>query len=68
MNTFSASYALSGYRYNSNDISPSYHLDNVGCIGNETKLSECSHLGIGIHDCIKGLEDAGVICTSMFIM
>ena len=29
-------------------------------------LSECSHQGIGIHNCVEGSEEAGVICTSKF--
>ena len=37
-------------------------LDNVNCRGNETRLSECPHLGVGQHNCIHS-EDAGVICA-----
>ena len=33
-------------------------LDNVGCRGDETILSDCSHRGVGVHDCDHG-EDAG---------
>ena len=36
-------------------------LDNVGCRGDETILSDCSHRGVGVHDCDHG-EDAGVMC------
>ena len=57
----SVSYPL--FEYNSgNDI----HLDNVDCNGNESTLSECTHRGIGIHNCYGGFEEAGVICTSEY--
>ncbi|XP_071486552.1 scavenger receptor cysteine-rich domain-containing protein DMBT1-like [Diadema antillarum] len=36
-------------------------LDNVNCSGSESSLLNCSHAGIGIHDCDHD-EDAGVIC------
>jgi len=39
------------------------YLDDVMCIGNETRLENCSHNGVGIHDC-GNFEDAGVVCTS----
>lgn len=41
-------------------------LDNIHCTGTETRLDQCPHNGIGIHNCIH-FEDAGVRCTSNFI-
>ena len=36
-------------------------LDNVGCRGAESSISECAHLGWGVHNC-KHKEDASVCC------
>lgn len=36
-------------------------LDNIGCIGSESRLISCSNLGIGNHNC-RHIEDAGVRC------
>jgi hypothetical protein len=38
-------------------------LDNVACIGNETKLSQCTHVGWGNDNCAH-VEDAGVECSN----
>ena len=38
-------------------------LDEVACTGSETRISECSHNGWGLHDC-GHTEDAGVRCTN----
>ena len=61
----SASYPLQSYG-NPSLFAPSIHLDDVDCDGTESMLSECSHQGIGIHNCVEGDEEAGVICTSKF--
>ena len=39
------------------------HLDNVECDGTESRLPNCSHNGVGVHNCFR-FEDAGVICSS----
>ena len=36
-------------------------LDNVQCTGNERWLLDCTHGGVGVHDCGHH-EDAGVRC------
>ena len=38
-------------------------LDDVMCRGNETILDECSHSGVGVHNCTH-FQDAGVTCAT----
>ena len=37
-------------------------LDNLGCVGTETRLVDCPHNGIGIDNCVHS-EDAGLRCA-----
>ncbi|XP_067220648.1 deleted in malignant brain tumors 1 protein-like isoform X3 [Chanodichthys erythropterus] len=43
--------------------SGSIRLDDVGCSGGEGNLTQCSHRGLGAHNCGHG-EDAGVVCSA----
>ena len=39
-------------------------LDEVLCSGTESSITQCSHNGFGIHNCVAR-EDAGVVCSGM---
>ena len=38
------------------------HLDELRCVGTETRIADCVHGGVGNHNCGHN-EDAGVICV-----
>ena len=40
-------------------------LDNLGCVGTETRLVDCRHNGIGIENCVHA-EDAGLRCVGKY--
>lgn len=40
-------------------------LDNVSCTGQEERLIDCSHNGVGIHNCNHN-NNAAVICNGSF--
>ncbi|XP_036418085.1 uncharacterized protein LOC118801818 [Colossoma macropomum] len=39
-------------------------LDNVGCRGTESYITECSHNGFGVENCGHN-KDAGVVCSNI---
>ncbi len=39
----------------------SIFLDNVQCMGNESRILDCPHNGVGTHNCVHS-EDVGVRC------
>ncbi|XP_039726822.1 deleted in malignant brain tumors 1 protein-like [Pteropus medius] len=39
-------------------------LNNVSCVGNETSLGQCYHLGLSVHNCGHH-KDAGVVCSDL---
>ena len=43
------------------DLNQAIHLDNLLCTGTETSLLNCTHNGIGMHNCEHN-EDIGIIC------
>ncbi|XP_022799235.1 deleted in malignant brain tumors 1 protein-like, partial [Stylophora pistillata] len=41
-------------------------LDDVQCVGNETSISHCNHIGLGIHrSYCRNSHDAGVVCRPL---
>ena len=49
-------------RFGAGAATQSIWLDDVGCLGTESYLSECPNRGWGTHNCVHS-EDVGVICT-----
>ena len=41
-------------------------LDDVRCGGNESRLDQCHHNGVGVHNCYHD-EDVGVVCLSEYM-
>lgn len=37
-------------------------LDDLGCTGSESRLVDCPHNGLGVHDC-RHSHDIGVSCV-----
>ena len=53
--------AIIGFSPNASSNVPIW-LDNVNCNGSESRLIDCQHNGLGIHNCDHH-KDAGVICA-----
>ena len=72
MNVFQHNYniLLAGWSIgngvNSGRLSQLIHLDDVNCNGTETSFLNCSHNGIGQHNCFHS-DDAGVLCSGICI-
>ncbi|XP_064386909.1 uncharacterized protein LOC135335369 isoform X2 [Halichondria panicea] len=47
----------------SGQVTGDIFLDNLNCVGNETRLIDCPHNGVGVHNCDHS-EDAGVVCQN----
>ena len=59
---FNSSDAAATTRSRFGELQPvTFMLDDVQCSGSESSLLECSHTGIGLHNC-KANERAGVRC------
>ena len=41
-------------------------LDNLNCRNNESRLVDCPHNGLGVHNCFHS-DDAGVGCLPLII-
>ena len=41
-------------------------LDDVNCSGSENNIQDCSHRGLGTHNC-KHDQDAGAVCAGEFV-
>lgn len=59
--------SLQSYKISSEDDTLFYHLDDVECNGNESRLADCKHGNIGAHDCWIEHQQAGVICNSSLL-
>ena len=62
MNMSIGAEALSQAYFGAGQLYQEILLDNVECTGTESRLLDCPHDGLTIHDC-RHQEDAGVRCT-----
>ena len=58
---YSSAYTYYGSAYFGQGTGPIW-MDDLSCSGSELTLLQCSHRGIGIHDCSHG-EDMSVRCS-----
>ena len=55
--------ASASFIFGSGAFSQSIWLDDVSCNGSESQLIDCSHAGIGFHNCSHS-NDVGIVCTN----
>ena len=53
-------------RFGAGPASMPIWLDDVGCLGTESYLSECPNRGWGVHNCVHN-EDVGVFCQGEWV-
>ena len=58
---FGTATAVRGTQFGVGSSSQPIWLDDLQCTGREDYLSDCPHIGWGIHNCVH-YEDAGVVC------
>lgn len=47
----------------SQPITPRFQMDSVKCLGHETSLKQCSHLGWGVHNNCSYGQAVGLVCN-----
>ena len=55
--------ASTNFVFDSGPSSQRIWLDDVACNGSELRLIDCSHAGIGFHNCDHS-DDVGIVCTN----
>ena len=55
--------ASASFIFGSGASSQSVWLDDVACNGSESRLIDCSHAGIGFHNCSQS-NDVEIVCTN----
>ena len=58
---YSSAYTYYRNAYNGQGTGPIW-LDDLGCSGSELTLLQCSHIGLGTHNCSHS-EDVRVRCS-----
>ena len=59
-----AACAVTTNRFGAANNSVPFWMDNMQCSGSEEALDQCSFPGWGVHNCLHGTDDAGVVCVN----